>query len=410
MLHLPSRQATITSPVLSDSSSRSQPEEPNAVERYDWRPASEFDRSAVADERVKDAVQNALAALEQEWVVLGDFCFVARGKEIPVDFIALHPRKGVALIDVATEGDPVAPRLFRLLLRSRGFEQRFPGYLPIAHLRLRSSEAPQLSAHLEQAFSAESPIGVAADGWIREASRLLTLDPLRGRTGLLAAAAHSLGRRRRPVALAIGSAMLLLIVTTALLLSRSALEEGLILARERTGASVQPSLQPPQIATATDPGSSTSTSVISLHESDTSDHASKPGVLPAEAKPERAMPDAGSNGASAFPRRADPDGRTESQPMDQSPKGPQLKASRPPAKGRVQLAAADTIIEVERVWAELQSAQPDVLGEVRVTVSRATLADGRVVYRLQTASMTAEEAQRLCETLHQRQVPCFVRR
>jgi hypothetical protein len=413
MLHLSSQRPTLTSPVLRDSNSRIPTDEP--FERNDGGTMSGFVRSSDPDERIKDAIQSALSTLEREWVVLGDFCFVARGEEIPVHFIALHSRKGVALIDVGTEGDPAASSLFRLLLRSCGFEQDFPGYLPIVHLQLSSSDVSQLSALLDQAFSAEAPIGVVAEGWTLEVSRLLTQDPTREQTGLPAVAALSPGRRGRGVILAIGFSMLLLVVATALFLNGGALDDGFLFAHETTAASVHPPLPQPPMVTAPEPGPSTSTSDIALQGSDASERAPSPGTLPAEVKADRATPDPGSNGASSLPRRADPpaalpDGRPEPQTVDQAPKGPQQKASRPSAKGRVQLAAADTITEAERVWADLQAAQPDVLGEVRVAVSRATLADGRVVYRLQTASMTAEEAQRLCETLHRRQVPCFVRR
>jgi hypothetical protein len=123
------------------------------------------------------ALELGLSELGLDWTVLAGLVFDGPTHPMTLDFIALHPRRGVALIDAVTASDQTLPPSFRMLLRSRGFERRFPGYLPIVHFRVHADEAEQLEVRLDQAFAAESVIRVTDGAWIEAMCTLLAIPP-----------------------------------------------------------------------------------------------------------------------------------------------------------------------------------------------------------------------------------------
>src|ERR1700722_6157371 len=72
------------------------------------------------------------------WRWLADAVIRADGEEGPVDLVALHPARGVALIAFLDEGQEASPdearEAFRTMLRDEGLPRRFPGELPIVAL------------------------------------------------------------------------------------------------------------------------------------------------------------------------------------------------------------------------------------------------------------------------------------
>jgi hypothetical protein len=119
------------------------------------------------------ALETALSELDLDWTILAGLKFDGPTEVTTLDFIALHPRRGVALIDAVTPSDPAIAGTFRMLLRSRGFERSFPGYLPIVHLRVHAAEAAELESRLDAAFTMEPTIGIVGGAWVEALCTLL---------------------------------------------------------------------------------------------------------------------------------------------------------------------------------------------------------------------------------------------
>jgi hypothetical protein len=128
----------------------------------------------------REALETALSGLDLDWTVLGGLEFGSPPDEVGVDFLALHPRKGVAIIDAAPGGDPAASERFAALLRSQGFSRRFNGHLPIVHLRLDAAAAAQLPERLEGAFDGSASIGVRDPTWVDALASMLAEAPAPG--------------------------------------------------------------------------------------------------------------------------------------------------------------------------------------------------------------------------------------
>ncbi|MBX6370471.1 MAG: hypothetical protein IRZ04_21075, partial [Rhodospirillales bacterium] len=132
---------------------------------------------STASAAAHDALETALAGLDLSWSVLGGLVFGAPPDEIAVDFIALHPERGVALIDALPGGSVDAPAHFRALLDAHGFPAHFPGTLPIVHLRLDAAGAADVARRLEAAFAKIAPLAIRDPRWVAALTDLLTREP-----------------------------------------------------------------------------------------------------------------------------------------------------------------------------------------------------------------------------------------
>src|SRR5690348_16891307 len=140
----------------------------------------------------RDALESALAELDLSWSVLGGLAFGAPPDEVSIDFIALHPRRGIALIDAAPGGASDTVARFRAFLAAERFDRHYPGWLPIIHLRLSAEEADEIGNRLEATFSRAPPITLRDARWVHALADLLTSEP----ESLLAAAPSE--RQRDP--------------------------------------------------------------------------------------------------------------------------------------------------------------------------------------------------------------------
>ncbi len=129
------------------------------------------------------------AALAPEWQALpgGSLQGLPAGAR-PLDrrVALLHPRRGVAILDLLWEGAaPLAPReavatvaALRARLAAAGFPQVFSGHLPLLHLALEEAALPGLARRLDMAFSALPPMTLPpGDAWIGPLRRALTTPP-----------------------------------------------------------------------------------------------------------------------------------------------------------------------------------------------------------------------------------------
>jgi hypothetical protein len=83
---------------------------------------------------------------------------------------------------------------------------------------------------------------------------------------------------------------------------------------------------------------------------------------------------------------------------------PAAPATRAP---HLQLASFRTEAKAQSALEKLRQEQQDLLGKLQPRVERAELADGRVVYRVQTGPLPGvDEARRVCAELHRRRVDC----
>ncbi|WP_270933778.1 SEL1-like repeat protein [Falsiroseomonas oryzae] len=73
------------------------------------------------------------------------------GDEIMLHIVLIGPAFGVALLDVEPAWHPDALPRFRAMLRDRGFEAAFPGYLPVIYRRLSRSSMHEVEAILSEA-------------------------------------------------------------------------------------------------------------------------------------------------------------------------------------------------------------------------------------------------------------------
>lgn len=124
---------------------------------------------STAGGEVPDRREPPAPALIPGWRCLTDARIRAYGEEGPVDLVALHPDRGVALIGFLAEGEEASPEeareALRTMLRDQGFEQRFAGDLPIVALPLLRAARSQLGAAVERAF-AGMPAPTVPPGWI----------------------------------------------------------------------------------------------------------------------------------------------------------------------------------------------------------------------------------------------------
>ena len=123
--------------------------------------------------RVRTALENVLVQLDPSWIILADLRINGPEDPTAADYLMLHSRFGIALIDIilARMGDP-AERL-RECLVEQGFFQQFPGTFPIVRLVLHPDAAASFSQDLHAAFEGLPPVTIADPNWVQAISNLL---------------------------------------------------------------------------------------------------------------------------------------------------------------------------------------------------------------------------------------------
>src|SRR5258708_34099022 len=88
----------------------------------------------IVEREPQTALEVGLARLDESWSILADLQ-IGPKVEIAAEYVALHPARGIALIDLAssnTRNDPTD--YLRRLLDRQNFTARFPGRLPVVRL------------------------------------------------------------------------------------------------------------------------------------------------------------------------------------------------------------------------------------------------------------------------------------
>jgi hypothetical protein len=92
--------------------------------------------------------------------------------------VLAHPLHGVTLLDIAPTVTADAEALFRRTLDGAGFAERFPGAVPVWHLRLDAARLPVLPALLEEVFSRLPALAPDSAGeWVLGLHDALAADP-----------------------------------------------------------------------------------------------------------------------------------------------------------------------------------------------------------------------------------------
>ncbi len=97
-------------------------------------------------------------------VAIGDL----DGVPFHVDAMLLHPRRGVALVDIAPKVTPRASELMRqTLAETDALAARAP-WLPIVYCCISPDEVPELAGLLDTAFAGHMPVPAGESDWVRE--------------------------------------------------------------------------------------------------------------------------------------------------------------------------------------------------------------------------------------------------
>ncbi|TCZ52924.1 SH3 domain-containing protein [Roseicella aquatilis] len=97
------------------------------------------------------------------------------GQFLVIPHVLLHPRLGVALVDIAPGETSGVEMALRARLEAARFGGIFPGELPVVHLQLDPSELDHLGTLLPQAFAELPPLDLpGGDGWVSMVRRALT--------------------------------------------------------------------------------------------------------------------------------------------------------------------------------------------------------------------------------------------
>ncbi len=108
----------------------------------------------------RTTLEAALLDLDGGWTVLADIRLGAAA----ADYLVLHARRGIALVDPAARpDDPVAAA--RAFLESEAFFRFFPGELPIVHVVLAPEGARELERRLDDALATLPPLTIADAEW-----------------------------------------------------------------------------------------------------------------------------------------------------------------------------------------------------------------------------------------------------
>jgi hypothetical protein len=133
-----------------------------------------FAQKSVVEREPQTAFEVALTGLDESWLILAGLQ-IGPKDEIAADYVALHPARGIALIDLAsnTRNDP-KDRLRRLLSDSQYFTFHYPGVLPVVRLVVEATDAATIADRLEAAFAEAPAITIAKGGWANAVSDMLT--------------------------------------------------------------------------------------------------------------------------------------------------------------------------------------------------------------------------------------------
>jgi hypothetical protein len=124
----------------------------------------------------RTALEAALLDLDGGWTVLADIRLGAAA----ADYLVLHARRGIALVDPAAQpDDPVAAA--RAFLESEAFFRFFPGELPIVHVALTPEGARELGRRLDDALATLPPLTIADAEWPDAVAALARAKPARAR-------------------------------------------------------------------------------------------------------------------------------------------------------------------------------------------------------------------------------------
>ncbi|SDE41435.1 hypothetical protein SAMN04487779_103421 [Belnapia rosea] len=110
----------------------------------------------------------------RQWDSLFDVA-IGNLHEVPlrVDAVLLHPRRGVALIDIAPKATPRAAQIMRQTILQSGLLRRRVASLPIVYCCLSLEEVPHLASLLDTAFAGQEPVPLHGRGWVRSLRGLL---------------------------------------------------------------------------------------------------------------------------------------------------------------------------------------------------------------------------------------------
>lgn len=107
------------------------------------------------------AVEEALLALEPGWTIRAG---LRLGEAATADYLLLHARRGIALVDVdASSGDACAA--LRSFLERQGLATFFPGTVPIVHVVLAQARPVALAERLDAAFAEAPALTIADADW-----------------------------------------------------------------------------------------------------------------------------------------------------------------------------------------------------------------------------------------------------
>src|SRR5437870_245998 len=99
------------------------------------------DKPIAMPETPRRRLERTLATLDLSWSVFRDFSIGSPPDEVTVDYVVIHPERGVALIDLAPHGWPDSVERFRELLESERFGEFFPGTMPVFRLVVEPDQA-----------------------------------------------------------------------------------------------------------------------------------------------------------------------------------------------------------------------------------------------------------------------------
>jgi hypothetical protein len=130
-------------------------------------------QESIEEFRARTALESALIQLDPRWLILADLRIDGLNDAAVADYAALHPRHGVALIDVQPDRDRDSEPRLRKFLGDRAFPALFPGHLPFVRLVVKPTDAASLERQLRAAFAQVAPITVADPDWVAAINAML---------------------------------------------------------------------------------------------------------------------------------------------------------------------------------------------------------------------------------------------
>jgi hypothetical protein len=130
------------------------------------------DVEATTAAEARARLEDALIRLDPDWSVFRDLEIGTPPDDVAADYLLLHGRLGIALVDMAPgrQRDPV--EAFRKFLDSERFTAFFPGFLPIVRLIVGPGETA-VEDRLQAAFSSHPPLAISDPEWVEAANSLL---------------------------------------------------------------------------------------------------------------------------------------------------------------------------------------------------------------------------------------------